>query len=75
MMIPELIKTVRSKLGASQDDLGIAISVANVTISNWEIGKTIPSRSTRERLASYCEKKGIEKELVAAIRKISKETQ
>jgi len=68
MTASELIKTVRKQLGVSQDELSHAIFVTSTTVSRWENGKATPTRIARQMLADYCEKNGIDKELVDAIR-------
>jgi len=70
MTIADLIRKARERLGVSQDKLALAISVTNATVSHWETGKSIPARVSCEILADYCEKKGLEEDLVAAIRNI-----
>ena len=64
----ELIKTVRNELGLSQDELAHAIYVTVTTVSRWENGKSIPSRIALNMLADYCEKQGIDKELIQSVR-------
>ena len=70
----DLVKAARKRLGISQKDLARAISVATTTVSDWEKGKSIPNRRARGLLADYCKKKGVEQELVFAIRLYSRGT-
>lgn len=68
METAELIKNIRKKLGMSQDAFARAIHVAFSTVNRWENNRTSPNTMTWIFIADYCEKKGLDKELVDAIR-------
>ena len=68
MNTSELIKTIRTKLGMSQEAFAEAIHVAFATVNRWENKKSTPNSMARALIADYCEKNGIDKELIAAIK-------
>ena len=68
MNTSELIKTIRTKLGMSQEAFAEAIHVAFATVNRWENEKSTPNSMARALIADYCEKNGIDKELIAAIK-------
>ena len=65
----ELIKTIRSQLGLSQEAFAEAIHVAFATVNRWENNKSTPNSMARALIADYCEKNNVDKELIAAIKK------
>jgi len=70
MKASEIIKKVRAALGITQEELARAISSTLTTVNRWENNKTKPNRMARTILVDFCEKQGIEKELLEAIQKI-----
>jgi DNA-binding transcriptional regulator YiaG len=69
MDTPELIKTIRLQLGMSQDAFAQAIHVAFSTVNRWENNRNIPNAMAWAYMADYCEKHGVDKELIDEIRK------
>ncbi|MCL2487912.1 MAG: helix-turn-helix domain-containing protein [Oscillospiraceae bacterium] len=69
MDISDLIKAIRSQLGMSQEAFAEAIHVAFSTVNRWENNKSTPNSMARMFIADYCEKNGVDKKLVAAIKK------
>lgn len=65
----ELIKTIRLQLGMSQEAFAKAIHVAFSTVNRWENNRSMPNGMARALIADYCEKNGIDKKLIAAIKK------
>ena len=72
MDMAELVKTIRSQLGMSQEAFAVAIHVAFATVNRWENNKSTPNSMARILIADYCEKKGVDIGLIAAIRKDKK---
>ena len=68
MDTPKLIKTIRMQLGMSQEAFAKVIHVAFSTVNRWENNHSIPNNMARALIANYCEKRGIDKELIDAIR-------
>lgn len=68
----ELIKAIRSQLGMTQEAFAEAIHVAFVTVNRWENNKSTPHSMARALIAEYCEKNGVDEELIAAIKKDKK---
>ena len=68
MNTSELIKTIRLQLGLSQEAFADAIHVAFATVNRWENNKSTPNGIARAFIADYCEKRGVDKELIAAIK-------
>ena len=69
MEMSELIKAIRSQLGLSQKAFAKAIHVAFATVNRWENNKATPNSIALVLIADYCEKNGVDKELIAAIKK------
>ena len=65
----ELIKVIRSQLGLSQEAFADAIHVVFSTVNRWENNKSTPNSMARALIVDYCEKHGVDKELIAAIKK------
>ncbi len=58
---PLNIKSIRAKLGFTQEDLARTLGLALSTVSKWEQEVTSPSRLAREKLEKLLKKGGIEK--------------
>lgn len=70
METAELIKTIRTQLEMSQHGFAKAIHVAFSTVNRWENYRTKPNAITWAFIADYCEKNGVDKELIDAVKKI-----
>ena len=68
MNTSELIKTIRLQLDMSQEAFAESIHVAFSTVNRWENNKSTPNSMARVLIADYCEKHGIDKELIFAIK-------
>ena len=55
----ELIKSVRTQLGLSQQKFAKEMHVAFSTINRWENGKSTPNSMARVLLSDYMRKHGI----------------
>jgi DNA-binding transcriptional regulator YiaG len=58
---PVDIKSIRLRLGFTQEDLARNLGLALSTVSKWEQGVTSPSRLAREKLEKLLKKGGIKK--------------
>jgi transcriptional regulator with XRE-family HTH domain len=56
-MKPEEIKSIRTRLGYSQQDLAALLGVSFATVNRWENGKAKPQKDRIERLRSLLEDK------------------
>ena len=72
MTIPELIRNIRLQTGLSQEDFARAINVSYGTVNRWENNKSKPNRMAKALIADYCEKQGIDRELIDAIKNIKR---
>ena len=68
MEMCEVIKAIRLQIGISQESFADAIYVAFSTVNRWENNKSTPNRMARALIADYCEKNGVDKELIIAIK-------
>ena len=59
MSFAEKIKTVRTKLKLSQEDLARELGVSFATINRWENGSYNPSRLAKKAFEDFCNAKGI----------------
>jgi DNA-binding transcriptional regulator YiaG len=55
------VKTIRFKLGFTQEDLARRLGLALSTVSKWEQGVTSPSRLAREKLEKLLRKGELKK--------------
>jgi DNA-binding transcriptional regulator YiaG len=58
---PVDIKSIRAKLGFTQEDLAKTLGLALSTVSKWEQGVTSPSRLAREKIDKLLKKGGKQK--------------
>lgn len=70
MKSSEIIKTIRSALGFTQEEFAHAISTTLTTVNRWENDKATPNRMARTVIVDYCKNKGIDQELIDAVSKI-----
>ena len=52
----DLVKSVRTRLELSQEDLARELGVSFATINRWENGKVNPSKLAKAQFDSYCTK-------------------
>ncbi len=53
MTVPDVIKAIRTRIGASQGHFGTLLGVAQGTVSKYEAGDCPPSRAVLKNLASF----------------------
>ena len=60
MTFPEIVKTVRTELKMSQEDLARAINVSFASINRWENGKNRPNKLALSVFTAFCKQQGID---------------
>ena len=55
----EQVKTVRTTLNLSQEDLAHALGVSFATVNRWENGKTEPSKMALTLFKAFCNEKNL----------------
>lgn len=68
MELAEILKSIRSELGITQEELAHAIHVSFSTVNRWENKKAIPNRMARALLLDFCEKKSVKVELIELLK-------
>ena len=63
----EIIKTVRTQLGLSQQKFAKEMHVAYSTVNRWENGRTTPTDMARALLSALMRKHGFKKEWIDII--------
>jgi len=58
---PVDIKSIRLRLGFTQEDLARKLGLALSTVSKWDQGVTSPSRLAREKLEKFIREMGKKK--------------
>lgn len=53
--IPKLIKSIRQKLGFSQEELAQHLGVSFTSVNRWENGQTKPSKLARRQIKALCQ--------------------
>jgi DNA-binding transcriptional regulator YiaG len=60
----EILKSIRVELNITQTDLAEAVHVSFSTVNRWENKKVIPNRMARALILDFCEKKGVNRDLI-----------
>lgn len=68
MELAEILKTMRSELQITQEELAHAVHVSFSTVNRWENKKAVPNRMARVLLLEFLEKKSVKKELIEVLR-------
>lgn len=68
MELSEILKSIRSDLGITQEELAHAIHVSFSTVNRWENKKAIPNRMARALLLDFCEKKSVKVDLIELLK-------
>lgn len=63
-----MIKSIRRELHITQIDLAHAVHVSFSTVNRWENHRNIPNRMARTLLIAYCEKNGVDENLINELR-------
>jgi putative transcriptional regulator len=64
--LPRKIKTIRQKLGLSQEELAQKLGVSFTSVNRWENGQTKPSKLAKKQIDLLCKKTEKLKDLVGA---------
>lgn len=64
--LPRKIKSIRQKLGLSQEELAQKLGVSFTSVNRWENGQTKPSKLARRQIDILCKKSEKLKEPVGA---------
>lgn len=60
MLFSQIVKSVRSELSLSQEQLARQLNVSFSTINRWENEKSKPSQMAKEIFFTYCKSKEID---------------
>jgi len=55
MVFSNQVKIVRKRLGISQKELAVALSVSFATVNRWENNRVIPSNLAQRSFFDFCE--------------------
>ncbi len=64
MGIEYIIKSMRTELDVTQEQLAHDLDISYTTLNRWENGHNVPSRLVQKEIARYCAEKGISAELI-----------
>ena len=53
--LPQLLKSLRKKLGLSQEELAQKLGVSFTSVNRWENEQTKPSKLARRQIEALCE--------------------
>ena len=59
-----IIREIRNRLNASQEDLAKMIGVSFATVNRWENGHSSPNKATQLRLYEVCKQQGVDLESI-----------
>ena len=68
MELSEILKSIRSELKITQEELAHSVHVSFSTVNRWENKKAIPNRMARALILDFCEKSNVSNELIEGIR-------
>ncbi len=68
MELSEMLKSIRSELKITQEELAHAVHVSFSTVNRWENKKAVPNRMARALILDFCEKRNVSNELIEGIR-------
>jgi putative transcriptional regulator len=68
MELSEILKSIRSELKITQEELAHSVHVSFSTVNRWENKKAVPNRMARALLLDFCEKNNVSNELIEGIR-------
>jgi putative transcriptional regulator len=68
MELSEILKSIRSELKITQEELAHAVHVSFSTVNRWENKKALPTRMARALILDFCEKRNVSNELIEGIR-------
>ena len=68
MELSEILKSIRSELKITQEELAHAVHVSFSTVNRWENKKAVPNRMARALILDFCEKSNVRNELIEGIR-------
>ena len=60
MSYSDVIKSIRTTLNISQEDLARDLGVSFATINRWENNKSQPSKLAKSAIKELCDKKNID---------------
>lgn len=60
MLFSQIVKSVRSELSLSQEQLARQLNVSFSTINRWENGKSNPSQMAKEIFFTFCKNKNLD---------------
>ena len=64
MSLSDSIKLIRQKELLNQQEFADELQVGLTTVNRWEGGKSIPNISAMKKIKAFCEKNGLEYDLV-----------
>lgn len=64
MTLSESLKTIRSVLSITQEQLARDLNINYTTLNRWENNRTSPSRLAKMRIAEYCSEKNLPKDII-----------
>jgi putative transcriptional regulator len=68
MELSEILKSIRSELKITQEELAHSVHVSFSTVNRWENKKAVPNRMARALILDFCEKSNVSNELIEGIR-------
>lgn len=68
MELSVILKTIRSELQLTQEELAHALHVSFSTVNRWENKKAVPNRMARVLLLDFCEKQAVKSNIIEALK-------
>ena len=70
MKLADILKEVRKELKITQEQFARDIGVSFSTLNRWERGHRLPSPLAKQTIKTYCNDKGVSRELIAALDRV-----
>lgn len=66
----DIIKTIRTELNITQEQLARELNISFSTINRWENGHTSPSKLAKMRLLEFCSRNNVDANITSELEKL-----
>jgi putative transcriptional regulator len=70
MLFVDIIKTIRTDLNITQEQLARELNISFSTINRWENGHTSPSKLAKMRLLEFCSRNNVDANITSELEQL-----